>query len=208
MPHICHFSLPSISQKKISLSRRHSRESFTDENLWIRLKRLSVSHFVVHSCAAFGAPKATGCRAAFDSMFDRNVNAKFDTVLFILLLYLPVALYPLSPFIFSPSNRREDKKTWTGSRPRHIAGSINVWTATKYSGSVVCSGLSPSPSSASLTSFFGQSKETKKPFERAIEQMMITTTTHDDYPNILTSFDVRCQGSFILECPFAMRSFH
>lgn len=37
---------------------------------------------------------------------------------------------------------------------QHISGSMNVWTATKYSGSVVYSGLSPSSSSASLTSLF------------------------------------------------------
>jgi 4-alpha-glucanotransferase len=40
--------------------------------------------------------------------------------------------------------------------------------------------------------FFGQSKEKNEirenPFEKAIEQMMITTTTHDDYPKYFDFF--------------------
>lgn len=118
---------------------------------------------------------------AHRSQLNIQPQSSLDALLFILLLYLLLlsdacSFVPIVTFHLSPS--ANVKASWISHS--FFLGSINVWTATKYL--VLCI----------LDSLFTSCRTIKgnaRPFEKAIEQMMITTTaTHDDYPKYFDFF--------------------
>lgn len=104
---------------------------------------LSVTHFDSNFCARLpSAPKAHRMHSIWlntqpqcDSVFDTVYL--FSSFIFVVFSPMCVSLCPLSPFIFRLQAQRERYEAVLYisifSRSQHISGSINVWTATKYS---------------------------------------------------------------------------
>lgn len=168
----------------------NSSESFTGEkkeaeNLWIRLKRLSVSHFIVHSWTWFGAPKGhrmpssvwhnvrPQCRCGVRYSFIYSSPLSFS-------FFVPIVTFHL--FAFQPKNVNRLQRSSTFLVPWMFEQQPNTPARLCILDSLLRLLL------LRLHRFFRTIKGNEKPFERAIEQMMITTTTHDDCPKYFDFF--------------------
>lgn len=189
----------------------NSWESFTGEKLKRSWKFMDSSEatfgvtFIVHSWTSFGAPKGhrmsssvwhnirPQCRCGVRYSFIYSSPLSFS-------FFVPIVTFHL--FAFQPKNVNRLQRSSTFLVPWMFEQQPNTPARLCILDSLLRLLLL-----RLHRFFFGQSKGTKRPFERAIEQMMITTTTHDDCPKYFDFFDVRCSGPFIHRMSFCTMFF-